>query len=775
MASPHTPTRTAACVSPSSVSRIASLAAAAAVASATLASAHSHNGHRCIHGSEAVQHAAFGIHKVPTDDAAVAGVASSNRRSGAVANGSSGGGGGGFTVVELGTRRTLMGAAAAAGGGGDEFVPTIAVIDTERTPTGKKGEATSAAAAQRPFISFSHHRKEAAEARQKQQQAKRLPFSAAAEGLPSSNETPEPIRIVFRTSHLEDGRSYCSTVGGSSPDLLGKTVSCAKEDVFTAAHRELLTKTVLPRVASIFANILRVRRTESGTILAQSGICGPAFTIPAADQTDGVPFADFIVYVGAAPNPDSVIAWANMCALNYQGRAAIGRANFSPRYLDANSVEDVVKAAVHELIHALGFAPHYITSDAFGTPNVIQSGGTRRGGQPVVLYKGPAGIAAAREHFGCPYLDAVELENDGTANTASGHWERRYHRDDLMSGVATNVMALSELSLSVLVDSTHYFVNKGVSKSILPGYGGLALVEDDPSATTGLQRPRYMHKAGCAVFDSKCNTAEGGAGRYFCFDATSKQQLCTDDYAAIGTCAVGTYPSDLPAWGRYFASSPRLGGVEPYNDYCPIVEPSPATLCSNAQNSAANDAAQGFYYAADSRCFPTSADFAQTGVTAKGGANGLARCLRARCPNNGAMVQFSIGNSGWRSCPSDGSAATVAAPDGYSGTVTCPRSADFCTKGLVTSDSVGGDSGVVTVTSTAPPKATTTTAKLATTTTVVAATTTTPSGEATVETTADPQATTTTRDFSNSASPSAVVTASSVLSMLAAAILSLTA
>lgn len=604
---------------------------------------HVHGGHRCMHGSEVMQKATFGYHKLPAkaEGRGMAGAAAANE----------GPAGPRYTVVELGRRK------AAGGDAAESELLTMAVIDTDA----ERGQAPE------PFVSFEHHRAQA-----ERRAAMRRSFLASEAG-------PQPIRITFRTPNLSDGQSYCTRVGASSPNMLGSTVMCASEaDVFTAEQRDLLTSTVLPRVGSILSSYLNVNRTASGIILVPNAACGAQFTVPTSDQTDGVPFTDFAVYVGAAPNPDGVIAWASMCALNNQGRPAIARANFSPRFLDTNSVDDVVKAAVHELIHALGFAPSYMASSAFATPNVMVGGGTRRGGQPVVLYKGPAALRAAREHFACPYMDGIELENDGTANSASGHWERRYHRDDLMAGIASEVMAFSEMSFSVLVDSGHYALSRSVSLASLPDNSNIGLVRE---GATGFQRPRYMHNEGCAIFDSKCNTAAGGANKYFCFERDSAKRTCTDNFMSVGTCTTGTYPQDIPEWGQYFGDT-RTGGLEPFNDYCPVVDQLPSFKCSDAKNNASNDASQGLVFSSDSRCFATSANFAQSGVVAKSSLS-EARCLRARCPNGGRSIEFQIGDSPWRACPADGSPATVPAPDGYTGTVSCPKASDFCTYDLI--------------------------------------------------------------------------------------------
>ncbi|CAJ0588886.1 unnamed protein product [Cylicocyclus nassatus] len=65
----------------------------------------------------------------------------------------------------------------------------------------------------------------------------------------------------------------------------------------------------------------------------------------------------------------------------------------------------------------------------------------------------------ARNHFACPTLEGAEVENQGGSGTRGAHWEKRVFENEAMSGVATQVYAVSRLTLALFEDSGWYQVN----------------------------------------------------------------------------------------------------------------------------------------------------------------------------------------------------------------------------------------------------------------------------------------------------------------------------
>eukprot|EP00744_Colponema_vietnamica_P011099 GILI01015615.1.p1 GENE.GILI01015615.1~~GILI01015615.1.p1 ORF type:complete len:319 (-),score=61.67 GILI01015615.1:209-1057(-) len=201
------------------------------------------------------------------------------------------------------------------------------------------------------------------------------------------------------------------------------------------------------------------------------------------------------------------------------------------------------------------------------------------------------------------------------------------------------------------------------------------LLEDSGHYTidrTRAETEYYMKGAGCGVFDSFCNTTEGGRGSYFCFESGS---ACSPDFNSFGPCQMGTYSADLPSYYQFFPGSPKMGGTAQLMNYCPSVLGYSNRQCNKYDNSQANISSIGLYFGSDGRCFKT------TSTLYKGGSaeNGPARCFKSRCPY-GTRIEFLVGDSTvWTACPSDGSVGVVAAPSPYTGEVTCPLASAFCT------------------------------------------------------------------------------------------------
>jgi leishmanolysin-like peptidase len=81
------------------------------------------------------------------------------------------------------------------------------------------------------------------------------------------------------------------------------------------------------------------------------------------------------------------------------------------------------------------------------------------GGKRTVLST-PNLLALARQHFDCPSLDGVELEDDGGKGTAGSHWERRVLLNEYMTGAPIGLKnAKSAFTLALLQDSGWYQAN----------------------------------------------------------------------------------------------------------------------------------------------------------------------------------------------------------------------------------------------------------------------------------------------------------------------------
>ena len=68
-------------------------------------------------------------------------------------------------------------------------------------------------------------------------------------------------------------------------------------------------------------------------------------------------------------------------------------------------------------------------------------------------------LRKAKEHFNCPSLTCVQLENQGGSGSLGSHWEARYVLGDYM--ISTDYMAavISDITLALFEDSVFYQVN----------------------------------------------------------------------------------------------------------------------------------------------------------------------------------------------------------------------------------------------------------------------------------------------------------------------------
>ncbi|ELR15262.1 leishmanolysin, putative [Acanthamoeba castellanii str. Neff] len=333
--------------------------------------------------------------------------------------------------------------------------------------------------------------------------------------------------------------------------------------------------------------------------------CGSLATIPSAHFDAGVPNADFIVYVTNQPSVGEEIANGGTCQFDQNGRPVAGGVNFSPQNFGKaqNGTEDFryqVNAVVHELFHALGFS-----SSLFGQWRNSQ-------GEP---------YDSAREFFGCPNLNGVELEDQGGQGTAGSHWEKRILNQDFMTGVGVygDYAAKSAVTLAAMEDSGWYRANYSAAETLYWGAG-----------------------AGCEFTTEACLSLPGPTtpfSSYFCTDTS--RLSCTPGRLARGNCNLATYTQDLPSAYQYF-SDPTRGGALQLMDFCPYYQPflgaNRTSLCTEPLNQPPVN-----YWGDPQSPIP-------------------------------GTLQVSI-KGAWVSCPTAGGSISVS---GFRGAFTCPPANEMC-------------------------------------------------------------------------------------------------
>ncbi|CAL8096174.1 unnamed protein product [Calicophoron daubneyi] len=326
----------------------------------------------------------------------------------------------------------------------------------------------------------------------------------------------------------------------------------------------------------------------------------PTITIPAGD---GIAETDYLLIVDSSSYQNCkkpTIAFATACQLeSVYNRPTLGMLNICPDEIQVEFplVIRSKSAVIHELAHALGFAPtlYAFMRDENGKPRTRRSPETGMpdlGRNPmsgifvpskdtvgvvtrrwksaettteeqVLTLRTPNLLRYARTHFGCPDMDGVDLENQGGTGTASAHFEARLVNDELMSGGIVAEGHLSGLTLSYFKDSGWYEVNMNKA-----------------------QKWTYGKGLGCDFVKKSCYEymeIQKSAGKSFAPYCVSKPEevYCIDYSNAYGSCNLKKYDTELPPKYRYFKSIgdiesslvPYYAGNSVLMDYCPVLEP----------------------------------------------------------------------------------------------------------------------------------------------------------------------------------------------------------
>lgn len=212
--------------------------------------------------------------------------------------------------------------------------------------------------------------------------------------------------------------------------------------------------------------------------------------------------ADFVLFVsvkedGCGPG---TLAYAAHCSLDKRtNRPIAGYINVCATAfirMKSNEMAQWQATLKHELIHAFVFSsslyPKFVGASRIYLPEgqnqssvdekiipgvverfVRQDWEAASGFIPHEVYMivTPRVREEARKHFSCPSLEGAELENQGGVGSVGSHWEKRVFENEAMSAVATQVYALSRLTLALLEDSGWYEVNYDKAESMLWGRG----------------------------------------------------------------------------------------------------------------------------------------------------------------------------------------------------------------------------------------------------------------------------------------------------------------
>ena len=293
---------------------------------------------------------------------------------------------------------------------------------------------------------------------------------------------------------------------------------------------------------------------------------------------------------------------------------------------------------LHEMTHILIFHP-YLLEDL----NMI----TKKNSEYYVSSTNV--VLKARQHFNCPTMTGVPLENQGGEGSAGSHWEARYMLGDYMISTDYIDMVLSDITIAMFEDSGFYEVEY---------YSG------------GLFK--YGKNKGCDFINKKCIV---GSGPLFAdeFCVTPSGPMCSPSRTVKGFCGIYEYSSSIPSKYQYF-SNPKYGGFMPA-DYCPVAYSEQTetdyypTSCKIGSSTLSSD--YGEIIGDNSFCFISSL----MPINSNKDVSSQAICYRVECDNNNKQIIVNVGSSSI-TCPTSG--GTVTNPSGFKGSLKCPKYIDIC-------------------------------------------------------------------------------------------------
>ena len=348
------------------------------------------------------------------------------------------------------------------------------------------------------------------------------------------------------------------------------------------AHNEFMMYYVLPAAVQFWTKALMVYPAERLHI--QTSHCSYA---DAADAYYGLENVDLVIYAMAQvycsdddqPNVgDSdvgqtfeTVSAADSCDWDQYDKPIAGIVNFCysqiPVKKDGSAASDevlayIIETAIHEIGHVLGLmskdmafyydrrtglprtprkeakplhnsfecisgkkAGQYLHDIYLPNSNTLKEGRTNTGIRYFQVVT-PTVRQVARNHFNCPIMEGMRLENQPTNDDCFGeHWEERLAWNELMSGMQNSLSipeVLSPFTLALLEDSGWYRANYSMGQ-ISP----------------------FGHGAGCNFVEQPCLLKNKNGGTivpsyskgYFCNTVDQSSTFsCDPTHSIIATC-----------------------------------------------------------------------------------------------------------------------------------------------------------------------------------------------------------------------------------------------
>ncbi|CAM37257.1 GP63, leishmanolysin [Leishmania braziliensis MHOM/BR/75/M2904] len=459
------------------------------------------------------------------------------------------------------------------------------------------------------------------------------------------------LRIAVSTADLTDPDYHCTRVGQRVSNHAGAFVTCTAEDILTEEKRDILVSYLIPQALQLHVERLRVRQVQgSWRVTGMTGpICGD-FSVPTAHLTAGVSNADFVLYVASVPSEPGVLAWATTCQVFSDDHPAVGVMNIPAANIVSRYDQGTTRTVTHEVAHALGFSSVFFENAGIVT-NV-----TNLRGKPFAapVINSSTAVAKAREQYGCPTLEYLEVEDQGGSGSAGSHLKGRNAKDELMAP-ASAAGYYTALTMAVFEDLGFYKADF-TKAEVMP----------------------WGRNASCNFLTKKC--MEDNITQWpemFCNTTDENALRCTTDRLKLGTCGIRTYSTPMPTYFQYFTNA-FLGGFSAFLDYCPFIVGYSNGAC-NQDPSTASPALMEFNVFSDAaRCL--DGVFQPRNSNARSEPNN-ALCANVMCDTAARTYSVQVrGSSGYVACTPGESIdlATLSAAFVEGSYITCPPYVEVC-------------------------------------------------------------------------------------------------
>ncbi|XQJ25222.1 GP63, leishmanolysin [Leishmania guyanensis] len=478
------------------------------------------------------------------------------------------------------------------------------------------------------------------------------------------------MRIFTSWEDLTDPDYYCSYVGQLVDNHAGSLDICEAKDILTDAKRDILVNYLIPQALQLHAERLKVKQVQgSWKVTGMEGdVCG-TLKVPEAHVTVGVSNADFVLYVASVPSEPGVMAWAVMCQAFADDRPAVGVVNIPASYIRSPYDQIMVRTVTHEITHALGF--DLLLFDVLELIHDVKN--LRGKDYDVPVLNSPTVVAKAREQYGCPTLEYLELEDTGGSGSAGSHLKGRNAKDELM-GPASDAGYYTNLTMAVLQDFGFYQADF-TKAEVMP----------------------WAHLASCDFITKKCMENNITQWPWMFCNTTESTYQCPTDRLKIGRCGIVTYEDPLPTYFQYFIE-PQLGGRSDFMDLCPIIVGSSDSACNQDPSTASPSLKEFNLFSDSSRCLE-GAFTPKHSTGPPGPYNGL--CANVKCDR--AHHRYSVqvyGSSGYVACTAGQRVelATTSAAFVEGSYITCPSYVEVCQaniKGVIDFEGDAADTAAV--------------------------------------------------------------------------------